>query len=60
MYCEQTFSPGYDPTGENAVECGRPAGQYCFYCGAICSTCAQEICQGPNIEHEFVVLSEVA
>src|SRR5256885_13065356 len=58
LRCEETLEDGYDPTGENAGECGAVAlacadcgdsagctehAQLCPHCGnAVCSHCAEE------------------
>ena len=51
MKCEVNRSPGYDPTGEWAVECGAE-GEYCPICElAVCSYCHEMIA---NDRHHHV------
>jgi len=43
MHCEISRSPGYDPTGEWAVECGAE-GDYCSVCDmVVCPHCHQSV-----------------
>ena len=46
--CQVTKSEGYDPTGQNAVECNAPA-EYCPVCEMdVCSACHAEM----GVSHE--------
>jgi hypothetical protein len=59
LRCEESFSGGYDPTGENAKECGAPA-LACTDCGEsagcsehvqLCPRCGEAVCAYCEDEH---------
>jgi len=59
LRCEESFSNGYDPTGENARECGAPA-LACSDCGEsagcsehaqLCPKCGEAVCAYCEDEH---------
>lgn len=52
--CESTRSFGYDPTGENAIECGGIPVAECEYCGVLCAECYLAPCADTCGEHKIV------
>ena len=44
VFCTAARSMGYDPTMENAQECGEVAAMICEECGPLCADCASQIC----------------